>query len=187
MIILKFKFYRELFLGNLVTQLMKKPQFEDPIDTLKDLVERKITIFQQDFYLDTTKDFYYAINTSEWNYVADTMVPFDPWCMNGTKICVETNGTYEFFIKYHLHGNRTHALVSGYLQSFYELEIMPYKSWWRSNKIELTTPYAGVLTSRNWILNEVNIFQLLWALKMRNLLGIWNSPSEAATIWTDNK
>ena len=82
-------------------------------------------------------------------------------------------------------------MVKGYLEPT-ELEIMPGKNknkyWWRSKQIEYgLNPYYTVFTSRNWILNEVTFSQLLWTLTLMKLLGIWNSPSEAATMWTDNK
>ena len=139
---------------------MKIPQFEDPIDNVTDLVERNITIFEYDYLFEAYRDVYHGVNISEWDHVANNMVPADYSCWNGPLICAETNGTWHHFIKYHLHGNRTHAIVKGFLQNF-ELEIMPEKNWWRSKKLELgSNPYVGIITSRNWILNEVNFSQL---------------------------
>ena len=113
------------------------------------------------------------------------MVPAE-FCSHIPRLwCVEQPFKWDFYLKYYVHGNNTHAFIRGYLQPW-ELEIMTYKNWWRSNKLEYNyNPYGDVPTSRNWILNEVNFFQLLWTLMI--LLGIWNSPSEAATIWADNK
>ena len=83
------------------------------------------------------------------------MEPAANWCSwNGT--CADTPGTWQYYIKYHLHGNKSHAIVKEYL-SPKDLEVMPgVKNWWRSNKLELgINPYGGLMTSRNWILNEV--------------------------------
>ena len=134
---------------------MRIPQF-DPINTVQDLVNQNVTIFDLDFMFDYNKEWYLDLNISEWKDVANTMVPADGSCWNGTQICANINGTWEYFIKYHLHGDKTHAIIAEYLYSSV-LEVMTdKKNWWRSNKLEFgLTPYAAVLTSRNWILNEV--------------------------------
>ena len=135
---------------------MKIPQYEDTIDNVTDLVEHNITLFEYDYLFEDYRDWYIEFgNTSEWDHVANTMVPAAR-CLNGTQICSHTNGTWQHFIKYHLHGNKTHAIVRGYL-GYFEFEVMPDRNyWWRSKKLEYgLNPYAGVLTSRNWILNEV--------------------------------
>ena len=136
---------------------MRIPQPGDTINNVQDLLKHNVTIFEYDYLLESYRDWYLDLNISEWDHVANTMVPADYSCYNGTRICAEVNGTWENFIKYKLHGNRTHAFIVGYL-GVYELEVMPEKrNWWRSNKLEFgSNPYAGLLTSRNWILNEVN-------------------------------
>ena len=88
-------FFRELFLGNMVTQLMKIPQLDDPINTPKDLEKSNITIFKEYYIFDNHKMWYSSVNTSEWNYLANTMVPADYSCLKGTPICAEINGTWE--------------------------------------------------------------------------------------------
>ena len=55
-------FFRELFLGNLVSQLMKIPQFEDPIKNVTDVVNRSITIFEKDYIFEISKDYYLNVN-----------------------------------------------------------------------------------------------------------------------------
>ena len=155
--------FRELFLGNLVSQLMKIPQFEDPINTVQDLVQRNITIFESNSNLVASKTSFLKLDSSDWEHIANTMIPTDYGCYNGTQICTELNGTWLNMIKYHLHGNKTHAFIYGYLYPD-ELEVMPKKNWWRSDKLEIgSNPYLGVITSRNWILNEVNFFPKHWS------------------------
>ena len=132
---------------------MRIPQFE-PINTVQDLVNQNITIFEYDYWFNYSSEWYSDLNISEWKDVANTMVPA-AW-INCNISCADTNETYEFFIKHHLHGNKTHAFIKGYLFSS-DLAVMPKKkNWWRSNKLEFgTNPHGAVPTSRNWILNEV--------------------------------
>ena len=131
---------------------MRIPQF-DPINTVQDLIYNNITIFEYDNMFDYMRDWYSNLNISEWDQVANTMVPA-AWIVCNIS-CADTNGTYEYFIKYHLHGNKTHAIIRGRLFKV-DLEVMPeMKNWWRSKKLEYAkNPYAAIPTSRNWILNE---------------------------------
>ena len=133
---------------------MKRPQFEDPIDTLKDLVDQNITIFEYDFLFNNLRSVYLSVNTSEWDSVAQTMVP-----AKVCTYCFDTNGTYHFYMKHHVHGNRSHAFLKGYLFTE-DKEVMDKENWWRSKKIAYDNPYGGVMTSRNWILNEVIFFPI---------------------------
>ena len=149
---------RELFLGNLVTQLMRKPQFEDPINTVNDLVDRNITLTQIDLFFDGDQYFYLRVNTTEWDHVANTMVPVK-YCGYPVEFCLGYNSTHQYFIKHYVHGNKTHAFVDDYLSSN-DLEVIPGKNnWWRSEMVNpyINWPYACIMTSKDWILNEVKI------------------------------
>ena len=149
--------FREIFLGNLVSQIMKSPQFEDPINTVKDLVERNITVFQYESALASTKRSYLHYNISEWSHVANNMIPARQcW---GTIECLMENGSYPNYIKYHVHGNRTHAFVKGYLWNSDLWAFPDKKKWWRSNMvISFINPYSSHITNRTWIFNEVCTF-----------------------------
>ena len=149
---------RELFLGNLVSQLMKIPQFEDPINTVQNVVDNNITIFMEKRLFDNRKSFYFLQKTTQWDHVANRMVPAEVCSTNN---CSNINGTYDFYVKHHLHGNKTHAIIRGILHQR-DLKVMPEKkNWWRSNKLDYgKNPYGGLTTSRNWILNEVKFFTL---------------------------
>ena len=140
---------------------MKIPQFGDPIDTVLDLEKQNITIFEQWTMFKYNRDWYYTFNTSAWDYVASTMVPATligyHFCRGNETLCADINGTYEYHVKHLLHRTKTHAFIRHDLH-YYDTEIMPeMKNWWRSEKLELgLSPFAGSITSRNWILNEVN-------------------------------
>ena len=162
-------------MGNLISQLMRIPQHENPINTVQDLVEHNITIFEHDLVLDDRRNFYLRANISEWNHVAKTMVParWDHWgCLKPQQIqiCADTNGTWQFYVKHHLHGKKTHAFMKSSLLP-HDLEIMPgmkhwlrsaRKIWWRSERVLTAAwmPFTASMTSRNWINNEVNCLTL---------------------------
>ena len=137
---------------------MKIPQFENPINTVNDLIDRNITIFEYDYMFEPTKDGFLQQNSSEWDHVASTMnVGIN--CVNDN--CAEINGTYQYLIKHHVFGNMTHAFIKGYLYSSVQAVMPEKRNWWRSEKVLTTTnPYGGLQTSRNWILNEVKFFPL---------------------------
>ena len=82
------------------------------------------------------------------------------------------------YIKYNVHGSKNHAFLKGFLDED-DLEInrnltvnrqgkgllqqksyfLNQKIWWRSDKIEIgANPYNADISSRNWILNEVNFY-----------------------------
>ena len=162
------QYFREVFLGNLVTQLMKIPQFEDPINTVQDLVDHNITIFEYEYLFENQRNVYLNLKDEDWAKVVNNMVSAQQ-----CGYCYDTNGTYHFYIKHHVHGNKTHAFIKGYLFDE-DIELMYYnpktkrrlnmknfnKIWWRSHKVlndDINT-YGGIMTSRNWILNEVDFF-----------------------------
>ena len=136
---------------------MKIPQHEDPINSVQDLLKRNISIFKAHYLYVSQRNNYLRRNTTEWNYVANNMDSAYGLCTNGTLICADINGTYQYYVKHHLHGNKTHAVIRGFLFPS-ELDIMPEKkNWWRSEKIDDgKNPYSSIPTSRNWILKEVN-------------------------------
>ena len=75
------------------------------------------------------------------------------------------NDTWEYHIKYHVHGNRTEAFRQPYLFLENYLVEPKKKNWWRSQPIHtenkstnILNPYNGPLTARNWIRNEVHKF-----------------------------
>ena len=140
---------------------MKSPEFADPIETVEDLVNRNITVFQHAHSFNSTKNFWLyrqdlGHDISAWTHVANNMVPAST-CY-GTTECLMRNGSYPNFIKYHVHGNRTHAFVKSYLFNSDLWAFPDKKKWWRSKKVlSFNNPYGGHITNRSWIFNEVNI------------------------------
>ena len=140
---------------------MKLPQFEDPINNVKDIVDNNITVFTKlGAFFETMLLFE---TESEWqdnilNAGNKFVVAMN--CDNpSVEICLQNNESYYYYIHQYVHADRTHAFVKEYLDHE-DLKIVPEKKkWWRSEKVfaDGRTPYRGLITSRDWILNEVNI------------------------------
>ena len=129
---------------------MFRPRFEDPIDSALDVVEKNITVFELQYYYDWTKWGLLRLNNTEWTAIANNMVPVKDW------------DEYDYYTEHYIHGNRTetsggtHAFMGAYL-GVYALAIAPADKWWRSfDKQPGDNPYAGFLTNKKWIHNEVN-------------------------------
>ena len=106
--------------------------------------------------------------------MANTMVAGEAYCKYN---CADTNGTYQYLIKHHVFGNRTHAFIKGYLYNT-DLEVIHNKkNWWRSEEaISKDNHYLGLMTSRNWIL----IWTQNWPRKLSYppLCSIFRAGSE---------
>ena len=140
---------REAYLCNLLTEMFR-PRFEDPIDSAKDALEKNITVFELQYYYEGYKADMLSINSSEWTAIANNMVSVKNW------------EEFDYYTKHYIHGNRTetsggtHAFMGPYLFSQH-LAIAPADKWWRSfDKQPGQNPYAGYLTDKKWIHNEVD-------------------------------
>ena len=145
----------------MVTQLVEKPQFEDPIDNVYDLVSQNITLIEGGPYFEVTKKLLLNQTNSNWTHVANNMIRVNPcsYMTSTASACLNDNQTSQYFDKYHVHGNRTHAFIQVYLFSENYDVVPDKKNWWRSLPIlkNSRNPYLGFLTARNWIRNEVSI------------------------------
>ena len=129
---------------------MFRPRYEDPIDSAKDLVDRNIIIYEEDYFFDSLKFDLLSMDRPEWRHLGKTMVSVS-W--------------YEYynFTKHNVQGNRTkesggtHGFLGPYLFPEH-LEVAPERDWWRSfEMMSGFNNYAGYLTAKRWILNEVEI------------------------------
>ena len=116
-----------------------RPNFEEPLDTAKQLVERNITLYDGPGY-QIWKQFLSESPTPEYNKLAENMIFADDW---------------DHFYQISEHdviGNGTHALMVSYLSA--KLENLG--NWYRSKeKVAGRNPYGGYLTNKKWHLNEV--------------------------------
>ena len=141
-------FHREAYLCNLLTEMFR-PRFENPIDSVQDAVDRNITVFEHQYNYHGLKADLMALNITEWTSLAERMVPL-------------SYDEYDYYIEHYIHGNRTetsggtHAFMQSHLFPP-DLAIAPADKWWRSfDKLPGKNPYAGYLTDKKWILNEVD-------------------------------
>ena len=132
-----------------------RPNFEEPLDTAKQLVEKNITLYMIPGR-EIWKRFLLESSIPEYNILGETMIIADDW---------------DHFDNISLHdviGNGTHAQMSGSLTPE-ELAIGKKHhpegngtyGWYRSKeKLAGDNPFVGYLTNKKWHLNEVIYFKL---------------------------
>ena len=122
---------------------MMRPRFEDPIDTAKDMMDNNITLFEQQYYYASNKQFLLDLDIPEYTFIAENMVSVKDW------------DEYDYYIEHYIHGSGTHAFMQGNLD-YSNLQIAPMEKWWKSSEIVPgKTLYGSYLSRRNWIMNEV--------------------------------
>ena len=140
-----FFLHRHAFLCNLLTEIMR-PRFGDPINSAEDMVEKNITLIADSRVFEQWKNVILELNYTEWDFIAENMIP-----VSGGNWTIWTN-----FIRKHIIEKGTHALLEGNLK-LTDLRAAPMEKWWKSKEavIPNDSPYAGSVTARKWILNEV--------------------------------
>ena len=129
--------FSHILLCNLLTTLLR-PNFEEPLDTAKQLVEKNITLYDGPGF-EIWKQFLLESPISEYNKLGDIYLLADDWdhFSNLSKLVIST-GKY--------------ALMTG---GIYEAETSLGR-WYRSEeKVAGKYPYGGYLTTKKWHLNEV--------------------------------
>ena len=122
-----------------------RPNFEEYLDTTKQLVEKNITVYVGAGG-QIWKQFLLESSISEYNILGETMLIPDNW------------DQYDNTSKYDVIGAGTHAMMAGFLYP-YELAL---GRWHRSKeKVSGNNPYIGYLTNKKWHLNEVTIMKYL--------------------------
>ena len=125
-----------------------RPNFEEPLDTAKQLVEKNITLYDGPGY-EFWKQFLLESSIHEYNILGENYLIADDW------------DHYKNFSEQHVLGAGTHALMTA--------SVLPYqlklgkkvnsgRGWYRSKeKVAGIFPYGGYLTNKKWHLNEVII------------------------------
>ena len=133
---------------------MKNPQYEAPVDTVQDLLDRNITILVHSDNYEKVRSDILKLNVPEWIEVANMMRYYEEdcccpasefasksfdigylceWVRNYTDICRDPRGIinnemakdcYTFNMKYHVDGNFSHALLKSRLDGMLE-----YNRW----------------------------------------------------------
>ena len=127
-------------LCNLLTTILR-PNFEEPLDTAKQLVEKNVTLYNGPG-AEMWKQFLLESSIPEYNILGETIIIADDW---------------DHFEKIALHdviGNGTHAKMGAAL---YPNELAMGR-WYRSKERGAGKyPYGGYLTNKKWNLNEVKV------------------------------
>ena len=131
-------YFRHILLCNLLTTILR-PNFEEPLDTAKQLVEKNITLYGWPGG-DIWKQFLLESSILEYNILGETMIiPYD-W------------DHYWYITEHDVMGEGAYAYMIGYL---YPSDLAMGK-WYRSKeKLAGDNPYAGYLTNKKWHMNEV--------------------------------
>ena len=82
-----------MFLGNLISQVMKNQQYEAPVDTVQDLLDRNITILVHSDNFEKLKSEILKLNVPEWTKVANMMRYYEIDCC--CPAAVEMSPTYK--------------------------------------------------------------------------------------------
>ena len=121
-----------------------RPNFEEPLDTSKQLVEQNITLYDAPGY-EGWRHFLQESSIPEYNILGGNMIFADD--------------LHQFYnIAYHdVIGAGTHAQIAGYLYP----DLLAMGRWYRSKeKVSGTNPYAGYLTKKKWHMNEESRFRI---------------------------
>ena len=126
-----------------------RPNFEEPLDTAKQLVEKNITLYNVPG-TEIWKQFLLESSIPEYNILGEHYIIADDWdhFVNMTEHDAIGAGTHAQMVSY----------LSPRLLSLGEnKEINSGRGWYRSKeKLAGHFPYAGYLTNKKWHLNEVN-------------------------------
>ena len=135
-----------------------RPNFEDPLDTAKQLVEKNITLY----YLpggEFFRQFLLESSIPEYKILGETLI-------------IPDNVNHFLNITIHdVMGSGTHAYMAGMLSTY----VRNLGRWHRSKKkLSGEHPFGGYLTNKNWHLNEVKypnnyfvyIFDILFILHL---------------------
>ena len=115
-----------------------RPNFEEPLDTPKQLVEQNITLyFQSD--IEIWKQFLLESSIPEYNILGETV------------IIADDEDHFNNITEHDVMGAGTHAQLQGQLWP----DELAMGRWHRSKeKLAGDQPYAGYLTDKKWHLNE---------------------------------
>ena len=115
-----------------------RPNYEEPLDTAKQLAEKKITLYDGPGF-ELWKEFLLESSNADYNKLGETYIITDHW------------DNFYNMIEHNVIGAGTHALMT-YSLAPYELAM---GRWHRSkDKVAGQHPYGGYLTSKKWHFNE---------------------------------
>ena len=164
---------------------MRNPQNEDPVNSVKDLINRNISVLEHSNIYDSKRKQILELNSTDWSIVAENMRFYedDCCCTNSTPVVMaqpfcqpeykellymvgfcrnpEVINDNELEGGCHTHSIRN--LIHGnrthaLVKPFldqFDFLIAPEEEWWRSKEYLPMYPYSGFKVSTDWILKEV--------------------------------
>ena len=141
-------------LCNFLTTILR-PNFEEPLDTAKQLVEKNITLYDEPGTV-IWKQFLLESSIPEYNKLGESYIIADDW------------EHFDNITKHDVIGTGTHAQMAASLYPYelamgkwYHPEGNGTYGWYRSKeKVDGNNKYVGYLTNKKWHLNEVIYFKL---------------------------
>ena len=137
---------------------MYQPNFEKPINTPEDLIEKNMTLFQDpggEYWI----QFLANSPIPEYNTLSKSMVIAKDW------------DQYYHLTKSGIIGNGTHATMDYYLSPWRKY----LGRWWQGDLVLGDFQYAGYLSDKKWYLNEAFvIFNLTCILPLIISIKITN-------------
>ena len=132
-----------------------EPNFEDPLDTAKQLVEKNITL-------------YLGPGAEIWKqFLLESSIP--EYKILGENYIIADDYDHFFYLaKHDVIGAGTHAMMEGFLNPYYlamgkkhHPEGNGTYGWYRSKEMLAgDNPFVGYLTNKKWHLNEVLVFEV---------------------------
>ena len=120
--------------------MILRPNFEEPLDTAKQLVERNITLYMWP----------YACASGWKTFLLYSPIP-EYEILGKNMICTWNWDDFEKKSEYDVLGNGTHAQLTSYLDPI----SLAMGRWYRSKEKFQDDPYYGFLSNKKWHLNEV--------------------------------
>ena len=123
---------------------MMKPNFEPPVHTLRQILDRNITLYMGPGFYGWKVNFARS-DFPELREIAETMIitksweEFDYITMHGLLSSGTHTGLFSFLFQYELEWGRKYNHGRG---------------WYRGERLASKYPYGGYFTSKNWHLNE---------------------------------
>ena len=126
-----------------------KPNFEEPLDTAKQLVERNIKILLDPYYGEIGRQVLLDSPIPEFKILGENAVVADDWYQ------------YDDMMRYDIMGAGTHAIID-YMVGWWANDIGKkyhpdnrIRSWYNSKEEVPGSPYAGYIANKKLHLNEV--------------------------------
>ena len=140
-------FCSHILLCNILTVILR-PEFEEPLDTAKQLVEQNITIYREQGFV-IWKLFLQESSIPEYKILGENMILVDGW------------DNFENMTIHDVMGAGTHAQMTNNIYSYYRALGRRYhpegRGWYRSKeKVAGVYPYGGYLSTKKWHLNEAS-------------------------------